>query len=125
VAEVTEDGQVVVTWYMRHGATFVKNYQWKTGTPALPVNLTGWTARVHIREKLADAAILLALTTENGAITLDASGNIAVTVSAAQTKAFTPLKKAVFDLELQSPTGFVRNLVGGTIEIGLNVTREV
>ena len=130
--EYTDDGQVVVTWPMRQGATFIKKYQWKTGgapavgptpaVPATPVDLTGWTARCQIRDKVG-GVILLSLTSSPAAgIVLDRSGNITITVSAAQTAAL-PAKNAVFDLELEeTATGFVRNLVGGTVTVATNVT---
>ena len=133
--EYTEDGQVVVNWPMRQGATFIKKYQWKTGgtpavgstpaVPATPVDLTGWTARCQIRSKL-NGTVLVSLTSSPAAgIVIDALGNITITVSAAQT-AVLPAKNAVFDLELEeTATGFVRNLVGGTVTVATNVTVPV
>jgi hypothetical protein len=125
VAEVTPDGQVIAEWFGRQGATFNRRYRWSTGKPAVPVDLSGWIARMHLRTKVDDAVILLALTTENGGIALEVSGAgwIDIVISATQTKLLP--KKAVFDLELESATGFVRNLVGGTLELGSNATREV
>lgn len=127
MAEVTPDGQVLQEWFGRKGATFLHRFQWKTGetvATAQPVNLAGWIARLHFRLKADDEAILLALTTENGGIALGVGGNgwVDLVVTAAQTKLLP--KKAVFDLELESPTGFVRNIKGGTFELGSNVTRE-
>lgn len=120
---VSEDGQIGVTWYMRHGATFIKNYQWKTGDPSEPVDLTGWTARCQIRTKLG-GEVLLSLTSPAGGIEVDDQGNIAIEITAAQTMDMYPAKKGVFDLELEAPGGFVRNLVGGTVLLAPNVTVE-
>jgi|GEM_PF-3589374 len=134
--EYTDDGQVVVNWPMRHGATFIKKYQWKTGgapaigstpaVPATPVDLTGWTARCQLRDKVG-GEVLLSLTSSPAAgIVLDALGNITITVTATQTTAMSPKSKAVFDLELEeTATGFVRNLVGGTVTLATNVTVPV
>lgn len=133
---VSEDGQVGVTWYMRHGATFTKNYQWKTGgvaatdstpaIPATPVDLTGWTARCQIRTKLKDGTVMQSLLSPGNGITLDALGNIRITVTAAQTTAMYPATKGVFDVELERTSdGFVRNLVGGDVSLAPNVTVDV
>jgi hypothetical protein len=43
------------------GGTFNSTYQWKTGSPSLPVDLTGYTAVGSIRSKLTDVAALLAI----------------------------------------------------------------
>jgi hypothetical protein len=126
VAEVTLDGQVLQEWFGRKGATFTHRFQWKTGATvalAVPVNLTGWVARLHFKAKANDAAVLLALTTENGGIVLSSDGWVDLLVTATQTK--TLPNKAVFDLELESPTGYVRNIIGGTFTLGGNVTVEV
>lgn len=128
MAEVTPDGQVVKEWFGRKGATFTHRFQWKTGPTAetaVAVDLAGWVARLHFKVKADDAEVLLPLTTENGGITLSVGGDgwVDVLVTAMQTKALP--KKAVFDLELESPTGFVRNIMGGTFSIGSNVTQEV
>lgn len=141
MAEITPDGQVKVEWYMRHGATFVKDYVWATGgtpaipaspgvpevpaVPAVPVNMTGWKGRAHIRDKLNSETILVELTTENGGMTLGSAGQIHIEVSATQTKGMSLYKKAVTDVELESPSGFVRNLIGADIILGSNVTREI
>lgn len=133
--EYTDDGQVVVNWPMRHGATFIKKYQWKTGgvpavgntpaVPATPVDLTGWTARCQIRDKL-NGTVLVSLTSSPAAgIVLDALGNINITVTATQTTSMSAYKAGVFDLELEAPDGFVRNLVGGIVTLSPNVTVPV
>jgi hypothetical protein len=41
------------------GGTFDKMYQWKTGDPSVPVDLTGFTAHMQIRAKLKDTSVLL------------------------------------------------------------------
>lgn len=126
MADFNPDGQMIATWHIRAGATFIKNYQWKTGEPAVGVDLTGWTARLHVRVKVEDTTPVLSLSTGSG-ITLDASGNIAITITAAQATTLEGAagKKLVFDLELErTADGFIRNLVGGTIVTYPNVTRE-
>ena len=104
------------------GATFRRRLTWKTGTPASPVNLTGYTARMQVRGELADDAVLLELTTENGGITLGgAAGTIDLHISAAATAAFT-WEAGVYDLEMVSGDDVTR-LVAGTVSVSPEVTR--
>ena len=41
--------------YIEQGATYRKTLTWKTGSPATPVDLTGYTARLQVRTKIDDA----------------------------------------------------------------------
>jgi hypothetical protein len=43
------------------GGTFDKTFQWKSGDPATPVDLTGYSAEMHVRKKLKDETTLLDL----------------------------------------------------------------
>ena len=42
--------------------TFDKTFQWKTGTPAAAVDLTGYTAEFTVRSALADTTVLIGFT---------------------------------------------------------------
>lgn len=93
------------------------------------VNLTGYTARLTIRETYASESALISLTTENGGITLGgAAGTIALLATATQTAALVvpdspgtpPSKRLVYDLELVTGAVVRRYLQGAFI-----VTREV
>lgn len=109
---------------IEQGATFRKLLTWKTGTPATPVNLTGCTARMHIRETITDAVPLVTLTTENGGITLGGvAGTIELLISATATAAFT-WTAGVYDLEVVFASGDVRRLVFGPITVSPEVTRD-
>ena len=96
----------------------------KTGSPAALVNLTGYTARMQIREELASAAVLLSLTTENGGITLGgALGTIDLFISAADTTAIT-WEGGVYDLELVAPSTDVTRLIDeSSVTVSFEVTR--
>ena len=88
-----------------------------------PVNLTGFTARMELREDVDDATVLHSMTTENGGITLGgADGTIDLLVSAANTSGFT-FGHAVYDLELISASGVVTRLLSGTVVVSKEVTR--
>lgn len=88
----------------------------------LPVSLTGYTARMQLRPKLASEEILLELTTENGGIELDpAASTIKIIASAAQTQALT-FSSCVYSLEMVK-SGKVTQLVSGSISLEKEVTR--
>ena len=105
------------------GATFEKVITWKAGTPATPVNLTGCTARMHIRSEIADPVPLVELTTENGGITLGgALGTITLRLSAVATAALT-WTTGVYDLEIVYPDARIRRLLSGTVAVSPEITR--
>jgi hypothetical protein len=108
-------------FYVYRGATFSEQIEWKdeSGTP---VNLTGFTARMHMRETLEAADPFLTLTTENGGITLgEVAGTIQLLASATQTTAITATS-GVYDLELVSGANVTR-LLEGLVIISPEVTR--
>lgn len=88
-----------------------------------PVDLTGFTARMQIRETIESTTVLHSLTTENGGITLGgAAGTIALTISATDTAAFT-FDTAVYDLEIISAGGVVTEIASGAVLMNNEVTR--
>lgn len=88
-----------------------------------PVDLTGFTARMQIRETVESATVLHSLTTENGGIALGGvAGTISLLISATDTAAFT-FDTAVYDVELISAGGIVTEVACGGITIGDEVTR--
>jgi hypothetical protein len=88
-----------------------------------PVDLSLYTARLHIRVTRPATVTLEELTTENGGITLGSDGSINLYLSAAET-AVLSFTSAVYDLELISATGDVKRLVGGDVVLWKEVTRE-
>lgn len=96
---------------------------WKAGTPPMPVNLTGCTARMHVRESVGAPDVLLELTTENGGIALGgALGTIRTRMSATATSALS-WRNAVYDLEIVFADGSVRRLLAGGVTVSPEVTR--
>ena len=105
-------------------ATFHRVITWKAGTPPVPVDLTGCTARMHVREFVSYAVKLLDLTTENGGLVL---GGVAGTINIDITHALTAtldVRRAVYDLEIQFSNGAVRRVLQGVIDVSPEVTRE-
>lgn len=88
-----------------------------------PIDLTGYTARMQIKAKLADATSILELTSENFGITISpSSSTIALFMSASTTAAFT-FKSAVYSLEMVSSGGIVTEIMSGTMTLDKEVTR--
>jgi hypothetical protein len=103
------------------------NYTTYTGGGVLeynqPVDLTGLTARMQIRAKLDDTAVIKELTTTNGGIILDNTAKtIQMYISATDTATFS-FQSAVYSLELVSASGEVTQLVNGTLTLVREVTR--
>lgn len=111
---------------IEQGATFKKVLTWKAGAVPAPVDLTGCTARMHIRGVITDTLPLITLTTENGGITLGgAAGTILLLITATATSAIT-WTAAVYDLEIilpAAPEPEVRRLLYGPVVVSPEVTR--
>lgn len=105
------------------GATLRDVTTWKAGDPALPVDLTGCTARMQVRARVEDPIPLLDLTTANGGIILGGTaGTVTVYLSATATAAI-QWKAGVYDLEIEFGNGDVRRLMAGSVSVSPNVTR--
>ena len=86
-----------------------------------PVDLTGYTARMSIKDKIG-GAVLHSLTTENGGITIDtAAKTILLSIPAATTEDFT-WSRGVYDLEMVSATGKVTRIISGRVVLSREVT---
>jgi hypothetical protein len=128
-------GKLDLVW--EQGTTVVKQMTWLEPPPdpeepevfGPPVDLTGWTARMQVRQKLDSTNVLAEFTTENGGITLGADGTIVIRAEALASAAWTwpgkgSTRKAVYDLELMDPGGVVLRFVEGRITLKMEVTRD-
>lgn len=107
------------------GATFDQVIYYETGSPSTPVNLTGFTAKMHIRSKPESKALILELSTTNGRITLNYGSNngaIRLFISATDTASLSVCDKAVYDLELYNG-GVTTRILQGNVIISPEVTR--
>ncbi len=110
---------------IEQGATFRHALVVKqgTGTSAPVANLTGYTARMQIRTEVESSQVLIALTTENGRITITPlDGRIDLTISATDTAALN-FESGVHDVEIVSGGGEVTRLVQGKVKLSKEVTR--
>lgn len=106
---------------IEQGATFQMNLTWKDST-GTPVNLTGYTARMQVRENYEAESTLVSLTSTGGDIVLGGVlGTIAITIAASATQSL-QLDEAVYDLELVNGTTVTRLLQGKAV-ISREVTR--
>lgn len=102
------------------GATFSRVVTWKDENEDA-VNLTGYTARMQIRQRLTGDT-LIALTTENGRVALGGTdGTVTLTIAATDTADLT--MGGVYDLELVSGAGVVTRLLQGNVTLSKEVTR--
>lgn len=107
------------------GATYFRRYTWKTGDPATPVDLTGATLRMQVRETKHSDIPLLSLSTGGSGITVTdaANGKFTVRAEAAQTDALS-FTTGVYDLEIKLADGTVTRLVEGSATLSRQVTRN-
>lgn len=103
------------------GTTWERVLEWQQ-PDGTPVNLTGYTGRMQVRDR--QDQIVIELTTATGEITL---GGTAGTVTLLLTDATTALLPTgiamVYDLELESSGGEVTRLVQGNVGVDAEVTR--
>lgn len=90
----------------------------------MAIDLTGFTARMHMRDTLEATTPFLTLTTENGGIALGgAAGTVDLLASAAATSSISATS-GVYDLELVAGDGVtVTRLLEGLVTISPEVTR--
>jgi len=87
-----------------------------------PTNITGYTARMQIRESIDDVTEILELTDVAGLDLIVNGAQITITMTATETAAFT-FDQAVYDLEMISGTGAVKRLLEGSVILSKEVTR--
>lgn len=88
-----------------------------------PIDLTGFTARMQLREKLDSTTTIDEYTTVNGKIQLDqAACTITILVDPITTAGYT-FNTALYSLEMVSSGGVVTPLATGTITLVKEITR--
>lgn len=127
------DQRAKVDLRIYENGTFRKRFQWKQGSPATPVDLTGYTAMMQVRSKISDAIPVLNLTTANGGVVISDAANgvfdihIADEISANICPEHKDIR-GVYDLKLiapNQPTGDGTMMLYGECYIVAAVTRGV
>ena len=87
-----------------------------------PINLTGYTAKMQIREQYISSEILAELSSANGKITINGTqGKILLNVPAHETDDYIWMS-GVYDLVIISSGGEVTRLLEGGVSVSQNVT---
>ena len=102
------------------GDTLEMSFTWKDSAGDV-IDISAYTAKADIKEKITDVLPLLRLTHTNGIALSDAAPNLVLTVSDVQTAALGK-GKFVYDIELTEPSGKVNTLVSGNIVLNQSVT---
>lgn len=102
------------------GATFSRTFTYKDANGAL-INLTGYTARMHIRKQKGSVDMLVSLTSSSGITLGGALGTVAIVISATATAAIA-VDSGVYDIELVTGDTVLRFLEG-TVTFSPEVTR--
>ena len=120
-----EPAKIDLTVYK--GSTFSKKFQWKTGEPLTPVDLTGCTIRMQVRKLVTSSSVLVEFNGSNGmlSITDPLNGLFKLDISAATSTAFN-FTSGVYDIEVSYPDNItVYRLIEGSFTAVPEVTRDV
>ena len=105
------------------GATFSRIITWKDDT-GTPVNLTGYSARMQVRQRYVSSTAVLSLTSTPAAgISLGTTNGQITVIVAAATMAGIEAGEYRYDLELVSGSGVVTRLLMGSFTVRAEVTR--
>jgi hypothetical protein len=118
---------------IEQGATFQIELQYKDSDNN-PINLTGYSGRLQIRQTIPSTIVLLCLSSSlqpdgtginfsgSNGTTPPSSGSIGIYISAVSSSLLT-FDQAVYDLEIENSAGFVTRLLEGNIQLSKEVTR--
>lgn len=109
------------------GADFNVMLTWTAGSPAAPVNLTGWSAHMQIRSGPymdSSGSIIADLSSPSDGIVLGGTaGTINLVIAAADTTGWGLGQSAAFyDLKMTNPSGNVTRLLQGSVLVSQAVT---
>lgn len=102
------------------GANFDYELTWTVAGSA--VNITGYSARMQVRQYADSTAVALSFVNGTGITLGGTAGTIALSAVATATSAV-EAGQYVYDLELVSGAGYVTRLVQGTFTVSEEVTR--
>ena len=85
-----------------------------------PVDLTGYIARLVIKNKVG-GAVLFEMTTENARLLLDPALHTITLTASAEDLAAQTWVKGVYELELESPSGVVTKLMNGDVTVAKEI----
>lgn len=106
---------------IEQGSKFEFTFIW-TDINDVPIDLSGYTARMQIRPNL-NSEPMLELSTENGMISIDSkSGEINGFIGATKTSSIT--KNGIYDIELIKSPDDITRIAQGNVFVSKEVTRD-
>lgn len=107
---------------IEQGATFAMALTYKNAS-GVPVNLTGYTVDMQVRESVG-GKLLVTASTANGKVTVSWAGEIDVLVPHGETALISGAERGVYDLFLRAPLGASsEKLLYGNVSISQSVMR--
>jgi hypothetical protein len=107
---------------VNQGSAFKLNVQALNADKTV-MDLTGYFARMQVRETPASTSVLMSATTEDGGITINSPGGVVmINISAATTTTMT-WNTGFWDLEIYTNAANVIRLVKGFASLSYEVTR--
>lgn len=108
------------------GATFSRQLVWQKESPQgsgifIPVDMTGYTAKMQVRKKSSDPLIIELSTLNSRIIITPLLGQIDLLISATNTNTM-PSGIYAYDLELTDLNGFVTRFIEGQFEVVGQIT---
>ena len=110
----------LVNFVCPQGSTFRRTLTYTLDE--VPVNLTGYSSRLQVREAYYSTDPVVSLVSGSGITMGGSAGTIYILISASVTSGF-PTGTHVYDLEIISPSNIVDRLVEGTFNVTPEVTR--
>lgn len=106
---------------IEQGATFSLPATWRD-EDGTPVDLTGCTAQMHIRQSKTSPSTIHELTDVSGIALGGTAGTVVATIDAATTAGFS-FSEGYYDLEIVHPDTSVTRLLRGKVELDTEVTK--
>jgi Na+/serine symporter len=110
----------LVNFVCPQGSTFRRTLTYSLDE--VPVNLTGYSSRLQVREDYYSTDLVVSLVSGSGITMGGSAGTIDILISASVTSEF-PTGTHVYDLEIVSPSNIVDRLIEGTFNVTPEVTR--
>jgi Na+/serine symporter len=110
----------LVNFVCPQGSTFRRTLTYTLDE--VPVNLSGYSSRLQVREAYYSTDPLVSLVSGSGITMGGSAGTIDILISSSVTSQF-PTGTHVYDLEIISPSNIVDRLIEGTFNVTPEVTR--
>ena len=109
---------------IEQGATYNRTFIWETqDVPPQPIDLTGATARMQIRDK-QQGQIYIEATTTNGKIILGTTnGHITILLTPTDTTLLDK-RRLKYDLEITGPSFGLARVLEGNVIVSPNITQD-